>query len=335
MKRYKIIVLTDHANHSTENSLYPLASEMAAHPQCQYLDISSRGNVLNDDFFHQQMTTELMVKRVTESIHFDRSGDLFVDNQQIVDFRDYDLVMLRIPRPVTDEFLKFIKGHGPEKVFVNEPLGMTNTSSKAFMLNFPECCPPIKLCKSVHDVLAFSENKSIVLKPLREYGGRGILKISGDTIDDGKEIHDKALYLRGIKQTLEGEGYLGMTFLKNVDQGDKRIIVIGGEILASSLRLPPHNSWICNVALGGKSVKSEATDHEKSLIAIIAPIMKEQGILIYGVDTLVNDDGKRVISEVNTMSIGGFPQAEKQTGMPLIKKTIQKIIDYTNDRFNK
>ena len=59
--------------------------------------------------------------------------------------------------------------------------------------------------------------------------------------------------------------------------------------------------------------------------------MKE-GVLIYGVDTLVDDNGLRTLSEINTLSIGGFPQAEQQTGKPIIKMLIDKIFEYADAR---
>jgi hypothetical protein len=33
---------------------------------------------------------------------------------------------------------------------------------------------------------------------------------------------------------------------------------------------------------------------------------------------------------VNTMSIGGFPQAQTQTGLPIIARTVTKILDYVD-----
>ena len=55
---------------------------------------------------------------------------------------------------------------------------------------------------------------------------------------------------------------MAQCFIPEIAQGDKRILVVGGEILASSLRLPPKNSWKCYVALGGQSVVSYITDDE-------------------------------------------------------------------------
>ena len=222
----------------------------------------------------------------------------------------------------------FIEYLGENKVIINHPNGIEQTSTKAFLLNFPKICPPMKLCKSIDEILEFANRFPIVLKPLKEYGGKGLLKINGDVLNDGSDDFDTNDYLRKQKEYIETEGYLAMKFLKNVSEGDKRILVVNGKILASSLRLPAKDSWLCNVAQGGRSVASEVTSEEEKIIRRITPKLRRAGILIFGADTLVDDDGKRILSEINTLSIGGFPQAEKQTGRPVVQEAIDGIIEF-------
>ena len=218
-------------------------------------------------------------------------------------------------------------------MIVNRPSGIIRTSSKAFLLEVAEVCPPIRLVRSVEEVLAYAQEFPLVLKPLREYGGKGVIKIKGQDLDDGNQIYDAQKYLQQLRPVLESEGMLAMKFLKNVSQGDKRIIVVGGEIMACSLRLPAADSWLCNVAQGGTAVAATAEPEERELVATIHPKLAAAGVLIYGVDTLVNDDGQRVLSEINTLSIGGFPQAEQQQGRPIIQPTIDKIFQYADAQF--
>ena len=45
-------------------------------------------------------------------------------------------------------------------------------------------------------------------------------------------------------------------------------------------------------------------------------------------DTLMGDNGKRVLSEINTLSVGGFEDIQKQSNKPIIQHTIQTMIDY-------
>lgn len=333
MKTYKILVLTDHSGHSQHNSLYALMNTLAVHPQCKILYVASRGNKANDAFFQDQASTALEAKKIIADFQFDATGRQFLDEQDQVNITDFDVIMMRLPRPITDDFLRHLNQIDEGLIFINNPQGIIETSTKAFLLNFPSVCPPMELCKTKEAVIAFAQKNKMVLKPLKEYGGKGIVKIENGIVTDGDDTLTLERYLNKIEKTLTEDGYLAMQFLENVSQGDKRILVVNGEILASSLRLPAEGSWLCNVAQGGTSVSSEVTTEEEEMIQKITPLLLEKGIVVFGADTLVDDNDKRVLSEVNTLSIGGFPQAAVQTGKPVVEMAINNIIDYINKQY--
>lgn len=335
MKKYRFLALTDHSGHSKENSLYALMSTLVKHPQCEKVSVVSRGNTANDSFFKDCKNTALLGIEVSEKFDFQVNGIQFLENLSTVNVTDYDVLIMRLPRPISSDFFHFIAKIGQDKVIINHPLGIERTSTKAFLLNFPELSPPMKLCHSIKEILEFAQQFPIVLKPLKEYGGKGIVKVQGDKVFINKEKKALAPYLKKIEEQIITEGYLAMKFLKNVTQGDKRIIVVNGKILAASLRLPPKDSWLCNIAQGGSSVIGTITPEEEHIIKTITPKLLEEGILIYGADTLTNDNGKRILSEINTLSIGGFPQAERQTGQPVLQQTIEAIMDYVKATKNK
>lgn len=330
MKKFKTIALTDHTNHSKENSLYAILRQMADHPQCSQLDVASRGNINNALFFDDVSTTQLSVKSVDQSFNFDKKGLQFNLKTRSVDLLDYDIILLRLPRPISDHFLITLREIAQDKVIINDPLGIITCSSKSFLLHFPDLCPPIKLCRSIEEVIQFSKVHDLVLKPLKAYGGKGLLKITGAVLNDGQQDWETLPFLKTIEEELNTEGFLAMKYLKNVHEGDKRLIVVNGKILAASLRLPAKDSWLCNVAQGGTSIPSKPTHREQEIVKKINPLLTQHGILIYGVDTLVDDQGERILSEINTLSIGGFPQAEKQTGLPIIQMTLDQIFNYAS-----
>ena len=117
-------------------------------------------------------------------------------------------------------------------------------------------------------------------------------------------------------------------YLKNVTQGDKRIIVVNGKIMGASLRLPPEGSWICNASMGGSSYAAEVDKDEENIISVINPVLSKMGIVMYGIDTLVNDERRRVLSEINTTSIGGLPQIAGFRKKPVVEEAIDLIWKY-------
>jgi glutathione synthase len=126
-------------------------------------------------------------------------------------------------------------------------------------------------------------------------------------------------------------GHVAMPFLKNVTEGDKRIVVCCRKILGAALRKPKIGSWICNVSQGGKSSLAEPDSDEVAIIRHLTPVLEKLGIVFYGIDTLVNDDSKRVLSEINTLSTGGLMKIEEYSGKPVSAMAADLLLDYIND----
>lgn len=334
MSRYNVLILTDHSSHSDQNSIYALAKTMKAHPRCSSVWVASRGLSENASFYQDQIADELYGAEVMSDFAHSADGHYFKRGLTRLNREDFQIVFMRLPRPISDEFLFWVEDvFADTAVIINRPSGIAITSSKKFLLNVESHCPPMRYCQSVDEIMYFSQQMDIVLKPLKEYGGKGILKISQNQLDDGSAIHDKESYLRAMESTIIQDGYLAMKYLKNVHRGDKRILVANGVPLAASTRYPAKGSWLCNVAQGGTSRVDYVTEEEREMIASISPLLLEYGILIYGADTLVDDDGKRVLSEINTLSIGGFAQAEAQTSKPILKTTINAMIEYADEHY--
>ena len=326
MSTFRVLILTDHRGHSKENSLYALSRALARHPQCRQVEVASRGHASHTAFFEGKQHSQLFARTVDERFHFEEGGSAFTHSLHQVDPREYDIIWLRLPPPLLPHFLQFLPDVVPHALIINNPKAIQLTGDKRFLLNFPQLCPPMQLCDSLEDILHFKQQFPIVLKPYQEYGGKGIIKIAGATVWKGAQLLSFAEF--ADQYTQQPQGYLGVKFLEQVNQGDKRIIVVNGHVMGASLRMPPPDSWICNVAMGGHSTPTEVTDAEKALIAQIHPSLSQLGIVMYGVDTLMGDDGKRVLSEINTTSIGGLPQIEQLTGKPLVTQAIQHMVDY-------
>ena len=331
--KYKVLILTDHRNHSAENSLYELSIKMLAHRQTECIDIASRENSINESFFSCSPYPKLYGTSITKDFVFNVQDHALSKDFKEVDLETYDMVWLRMPPPMDTEFLEFINNFFPKAVIINNPMAITETGSKEFLMNFQSVCPPMKICNSLEDITEFSSQFAIVLKPFNEYGGRGIVKIEGDKVSFGKEHCTLDEFSKAYAQN--PIDYLAVKYLKNVKQGDKRIVVVNGEILGASLRLPSENSWLCNVAMGGSSNRIEVEPEEEAIIKLINPILTQRGIVMYGVDTLVGDDGKRVLSEINTTSIGGLPQIAAMQQEPLVEKAIDLIWKYFNNENNQ
>ena len=327
MQKFRMLVLTDHSAHTSENSVYALLQELRKHPRCQQIDTASRAVSKNVLFFEHGLQRSLLVAPVDEGFYYRPDGGSFKNRLRPASLREYDVILLRLPHPVPDRFWHFLTRIYPERQIINRPSGIRETSTKHFLLRFPDLCPPMRLCKTANDILDFKSQFPVVLKPPLSYGGAGIVKIEGDTVwTYAKTSMPLSQFLAQFKEN--PVEYLGMKFLKNVDQGDKRIIVVNRQVLGASIRLPAKGSWICNVARGGSAIPAEPDKDEQEIAARLIPLLYEMGVVFFGFDTLVNDEGKRMLSEINTLSIGGLPQIAQFTGRPIVKDAAHLLWEY-------
>jgi glutathione synthase len=323
MQKFKLLILTDYQNHSAENSLYFFVPLMQGHSYCAQLDIASRGVPENDSFFNAEQAAHIFVSQPDAQFQYEANGKYVLQNLRKENLEAYDFIWLRLPPPLSHTFLKFLSEKLPRQIILNKPEAIYKTGTKEFLLNFPQCCPPLQICRSVEDIIAFKNKFPIVLKPFRDYGGKGIVRINGDRVWDGLEEKTFEQFLRHLNP--EGINYLGVKFLKNVSQGDKRIVIVGGKIMGASVRLPKSGSWLCNVSMGGSSQPAVPDEEETKIVETINPSLEKMGIVMYGIDTLVGDDGKRVLSEINTTSIGGLPAIAAYTGKPVVEEAADII----------
>ena len=66
---HKVLILTDHSNHSAENSLYELSVKMLNHPLTENIDIASRANIDNEGFFSSAIP-KLFATSITKDFVF-------------------------------------------------------------------------------------------------------------------------------------------------------------------------------------------------------------------------------------------------------------------------
>ena len=303
----KVLVLTDHARHTAANSLYVLARALAR--RCREVRVASRGTPGNAAFFACAPQNALHAVRVGDDFAFAAAGGAFASAGGGVDTPlDWpDAVVLRVPHPVPAGWFEFLPRAFPGRPIANNPSGIAATTSKAWLLNVRELCAPIALCRSPDEVIAFAKTRDAVLKPLDGYGGAGVLRVCGGWVEVPQPSGPTRIALADWpRHPLARSPYLAMQYLSRVDEGDKRIVVAGDQTLGAVLRVPAQGEWLCNVSRGGRAEAAEVSFAERRMVEVLAPRMRALGVVIFGIDTLVGDDGERVLSEVNTMSVGGF-----------------------------
>ena len=299
----RLLILTDHGGHTVNNSLYAIARAMATDERMTEVRVASRSTPANAAWFAcaPDVDADLRTLTADEDFSFETAATGFSASESLfpTPVSWPDAVFLRIPHPVPETWFVHLRKTFGARPILNAPEGIETTTSKAWLLNVPELCAPMRLCRTAREVAAFGKTRDAVLKPLRGYGGQGIVRVR-----DGRvELPTGQVSVTDYEPPAP---VLAVEYTRRVSEGDKRIVVVGGEVLGAVLRVPAAGAWLCNVSQGGHAEPATLTPGDARIAKVLDAHMRRLGVVMYGIDTLADNDGRRVLSEVNTMSIGGL-----------------------------
>ncbi len=186
---------------------------------------------------------------------------------------------------------------------VNDPAQVRNAPEKVFVLDYPQFMPPTLVTRSLDEARKFlAEHGAIVIKPLHGNGGKAIFKVESDGANLSALIEVFNMTWR--------EPHMVQAFLPDVAKGDKRIVLVDGEIAGAINRLPGEGEIRSNLAVGGSAEKTDLTDKEREICAVLGPELKRRGLLFVGIDVI----GGKWLTEINVTSPTGIVAINRFNG---------------------
>jgi glutathione synthase len=236
--------------------------------------------------------------------------------------RDVDVVLMRQDPPfdlgyiTATHLLERIAG---ETLVVNDPASVRNAPEKVWVLDFPQFMPPTVVTRSLGLARKFlAEHGDIVLKPLHGFAGGSVFRIGAD----GRNL---ASLIELFNSTYR-EPHVLQKFIPEIAQGDKRIVLVDGEVAGAINRVPGAGEIRSNLAVGGTAAKTELTDREQEICATLGPELKKRGLIFVGIDVI----GGQWLTEINVTSPTGIVAIDSfnDSDTPgLIWDAIQRRID--------
>lgn len=237
------------------------------------------------------------VQRV-EGDHY-KTGDL----RRLDLGRDIDVVLMRQDPPfhmgyiTATHLLERIEG---ETLVVNNPRSVRNAPEKVMVLDYRRFMPPTIVTRSVEEVRLFQKKHgAIVVKPIHGNGGKAIFRV-------GPEGENLGALFEVFNQTWP-EPHMVQAFLPEVAKGDKRIVLVDGEIAGAINRKPGEGEFRSNLAVGGYAEKTELTPEEQEICAALGPELKRLGLIFVGIDVI----GGKYLTEINVTSPTGIVAIDK------------------------
>jgi glutathione synthase len=196
----------------------------------------------------------------------------------------------------------------------NSPRALRDHPEKLAILEFAQYIAPTIVTRESEALHAFhAQQRDIVLKPLDGMGGMGIFRVGPD-----------GLNLGSIIETLNHDGavtVMAQRYVPEIVQGDKRILVIGGEVVPYCLARIPQGSEIRgNLAVGGKGVAQPLGARDREIGEHLGQVLAPRGMLFAGID-IIGD----WLTEINVTSPTCFQEIMQQTGFPVAAKFIDAL----------
>ncbi|MFL0588087.1 glutathione synthase [Sphingomonas olei] len=186
---------------------------------------------------------------------------------------------------------------------VNDPASVRNAPEKVFVLDYARFMPPTLVTRSLDEARAFlKEHGAIVVKPLHGNGGKAIFRV-------GPEGENLSALIEVFNQTWR-EPHMVQAFLPGVAQGDKRIVLVDGEVAGAINRLPGEGEFRSNLAVGGSAEKTELTAREREICDALGPELKRRGLIFVGIDVIAG----QWLTEINVTSPTGIVAIERFDG---------------------
>lgn len=242
---------------------------------------------------------------------------------QILDLgRDVDVVLMRQDPPFDLGYITathLLERIQDETLVVNDPASVRNAPEKVWVLDFAQFMPPTAITRSLGLTRKFlAEHGEIVIKPLHGFAGGSVFRI-------GPEGRNIASLMELFNRTYR-EPHVIQKFIPEIAEGDKRIVLVDGEVAGAINRLPGEGEIRSNLAVGGKAAKTDLTPREDEICAVLAPELKRRGLLFAGIDVI----GGKWLTEINVTSPTGIVAIDAFNGTDtpgLIWQAIERRLD--------
>ena len=287
----------------------------------------------------KDLSLKLQVAPISGELSYEGFLNLGALVNQELTLTELDLIFCRTLKPFPPGYLDILARWEQQVKFVNSPTGIREQIQPDFLLKAArKYIPEMIVTEDWREALAFFEQQqTIVAKLSNSCGGRGVFKICYQ--NNCFQVDNLFLGTKEFKDFVEVMNYLQGTnkdplqfvrYLKGVDAGDKRIVVVDGEIYGAYIRCSQSGHWVHNVSGDGECFLAEISEGEKEAIAGTFEYYRHRGIHTLGYDFLLNEDNDWCISEINAGNVGGFSRLEQLTNKAVMKQLITWLIEFAN-----
>jgi glutathione synthase len=267
------------------------------------LEAQSRGHRL---FYYTPFQLSLnegvLVARGHDVTVADKVGAHFtIGPERVQDLSAVDVVLLRQDPPFDMSYITnthLLERIQPKTLVVNDPREVRNAPEKIWVLDFQDLMPPTLVTRDPREIKEFrARHKDIIVKPLFGNGGAGVFRIQPNDTNLGSLIE--------TFHAINREPIMVQQYRPEVRGGDKRIILVDGEVAGAINRVPADGETRSNMHVGGTPKPTELTARDLEICRRLGPELKRRGLIFTGIDVI-----GPYLTEINVTSPTGIRQVK-------------------------
>ena len=219
----------------------------------------------------------------------------------------FDAVLMRKDPPFDIEY--FYSTYNLERAVeqgarvYNNPAAIRDHNEKFSITAYPQLTTDVMVTRDPARLREFvARHGEAVLKLLDGMGGASIFRARQD--DPNLSVILETMNRFGTRTVM------AQRYLPAIAQGDKRILLIDGEVVPHALaRIPQAGEARGNMAAGGKPVAQPLSARDEEIARYLGPRLAAKGLFLVGLDVIGDS-----LTEINVTSPTGFMEITAQTG---------------------
>ncbi len=237
-------------------------------------------------------------------------------NFGLIHLEEFDAIFIRQDPPYDMAYLTttyILEKIVDKTLIINNPAAIRNCPEKILCLDYPNLIPATLITYNFEEMINFANAyDKIVMKPLYGFAGKDVF--TSNTKDPNfKRLAQNLINLHKCPIIIQ-------EFIPQVFDGDKRIIIIEGEIAGFFNRIPATGNIRANMAQGGEAGFCELSSRDLEICKTIGPDLKKQGLFFVGIDII-----GPYITEINVTSPTGIVQAKRFSNINITNFIWDKI----------
>jgi glutathione synthase len=233
--------------------------------------------------------------------------------------KDFAAILMRKDPPFDMEYvystylLEAAEREGA-RVF-NAPRAIRDLNEKFAIADFAQFIAPTLVTRDGASIGAFiDEHRDVIVKPLDGMGGTSVFRVRES--DPNRNVIIETVSQNGARTVM------AQRFIPDIADGDKRILLIAGEVVPYSLaRIPKPGETRGNLAAGGRGVAQPLSSRDREIGEALAGPLWHAGLLVTGIDVI-----GPYLTEVNVTSPTCFVEISEQSGFDVGERFASALV---------